>query len=162
MNHVCLTSKHTSAHGSVQTNEDAPQPHSTHKDEDHTKNQGYHTKNNTANPHTHQNAQEEQKTAAGQNSKTPADQLTLQRGLSLNQGDLGPNNHGNVISIHGPSHQGPRSMLEAHTITWNGSPKEPNRRSEQPIQTIQNSTAASDQATLHDTWRPDLCTQDLD
>ena len=53
---------------------------------------------------------------AEQNSILPADQPTLPRGLSLNQGDLEPNHHGNVISIQGPSHKGPRTMIVVHTV----------------------------------------------
>ena len=121
----CVPSlKHTSAHGSVQADEDAPQYHSTQKDEDHTKNQGDHTENNTANPQTFQNedqnAQKEQNTAAAatvQNSSTPADQLTLQHDQSRDQGDLDLHNQGDVISIHGPSHKGPRALLVVHTVT---------------------------------------------
>ena len=45
--------KYTSARGSVRADEDAPQYHSTHEDEDHTRTQGYLTENNIANPHTH-------------------------------------------------------------------------------------------------------------
>ena len=52
---------------------------------------------------------------AEQDSSQPADQPFLPRGLSLNQGDLDPRNHGNVISIHGPSHQSPRTMNVVHT-----------------------------------------------
>ena len=48
-------------------------------------------------------------------STLPADQPTLPRGLSLNQGYLEQNNHGNLISIHGPSHQSPRTMNVVHT-----------------------------------------------
>ena len=50
-----------------------------------------------------------------QNSSVPADQPTLPRGFNLNQGDLEPNNHGNVIFIHGPSHQSARTMNVVHT-----------------------------------------------
>ena len=50
-----------------------------------------------------------------QDSNLPADQPTFPRGLSLNQGDLDQRNHGNVISIHGPSHQSPRTMIVVHT-----------------------------------------------
>ena len=52
---------------------------------------------------------------AEQNSSLPADRPTLPRGLSLNQGDMEPKNHGNVISIHGPRHQGLRTMIVVHT-----------------------------------------------
>ena len=45
----------------------------------------------------------------------PADQPTLPRGFSLNQGNLEPKHHGNLISIHGPSHQSPRTMNVVHT-----------------------------------------------
>ena len=50
-----------------------------------------------------------------QDSSLPADQPTLPRGLSHNQGDLDPKNHGNVISIHGPRHKIPRTMIVKHT-----------------------------------------------
>ena len=52
---------------------------------------------------------------AEQDSSLPADQSILPRGLSLNQGDLDTINHANVISIHGPSHQSPRTMILVHT-----------------------------------------------
>ena len=52
---------------------------------------------------------------AEQNSSLPADQPTLPRALSLNQGDLEPKNYGYVISIHGTSHQGARTMIVVHT-----------------------------------------------
>ena len=50
-------------------------------------------------------------------SAKSANQLTLQHDPSLDHGDLDLTNHGDVISIHGPSHKGPRNMLEVHTIT---------------------------------------------
>ena len=52
---------------------------------------------------------------AEQDSSLPADQPTLPRGLSLNQGEMDPNNHGNVISIHGQRHQFRRTMIVKHT-----------------------------------------------
>ena len=52
---------------------------------------------------------------AEQKSCLPADQPTLPRGLSINQGDLEPNNHENVIFIHGPSHEGKKTMIVVHT-----------------------------------------------
>ena len=52
---------------------------------------------------------------AEKDSSLPADQSNLPRGLSLNQGDLDPSNHGNVICIDGPNHQSPRTMIVVHT-----------------------------------------------
>ena len=52
---------------------------------------------------------------AEQDNSLLADQPTFPRGLSLNQGDLDPRNHGNVIYIHGPSHQNPITMIVVHT-----------------------------------------------
>ena len=52
-----------------------------------------------------------------QDNSLPADQATLSRGLCLNQGDLDPNNHGNVICIYGPSHRIPRTVIVKHTAT---------------------------------------------
>ena len=52
---------------------------------------------------------------AEQDNSRHADHPNFPRGLSLNKGDLDPRNHGNVISIHGPSHQSPRTMIVVHT-----------------------------------------------
>ena len=66
---------------------------------------------------------QEQKTAAVEEQNTTAaataqlvDQPTLQHYPCLDHGDLGLTNHGDVISIHRPSHKGPRAMLVVHTI----------------------------------------------
>ena len=55
---------------------------------------------------------------AEQDSSLPADQPTMPRRLSLNQGDLEPHNHGNrnVFSIHGPRRESPRTMIVVHTV----------------------------------------------
>ena len=63
-------------------------------------------------------AAEEQNTTAAataQYHRTPADQPTLQHDPSLDHGDLDLTNHGDVISIQGPIHKGPRTMLIVHT-----------------------------------------------
>ena len=48
--------------------------------------------------------------------RTPADQPTLQHDPSVDHGHLGLTNHGDVITIHRPSHKGPRARLVVHTI----------------------------------------------
>lgn len=51
--------------------------------------------------------------ATNQYSRLTRDQATLQRDSSLDHGDLDLSNHGDIIFIHGPSHKGPRAMLNS-------------------------------------------------
>jgi len=58
-----------------------------------------------------------QKTSKGTGNRTPeepVDQLTLVNFLSLDLTSWKPIEAGNVISAHGPSHQGPRTILFTH------------------------------------------------
>ena len=76
-----------------------------------------HTDTSPAGPTTNPDADQNTLIFETQYIRKSADQPTLQHDPSLNHGDLDLTNHGDVISIHGPSHKGPRTMLKVHTIT---------------------------------------------
>ena len=136
--------KHTLAHGSVQTDEDAPQAHSTPKDEDHTMKQGHHTKNNTV-------------AAMVQHHKTPADHLTLQHEPRLDQGRTGS------VQAWG-----------RHLYTWNKPSRPKNhdcdahnsrgykhKVAQSLISVNQHTDKTDEQPTLQRMWNSNLDTKDL-
>ena len=104
--------EHISVHGSAQP--DTAQDQSTYEDENHARgqehhNQGQHTEISTAEPHTDQNI------AADQHSRTTVDQPTLHNMWRPNLCTKDLDNRRNDILVHGPSDQGPRTLLMIHT-----------------------------------------------
>lgn len=96
--------------------------HSIVHDEDPT--QGYDAGQTRSSQDQDPAQQDQEKSAAtsfnSQNTKTTVcqfsdDQPTLQHCLSSNQISKDLKNPGNVISTHGPSHQGLRTLLMVHT-----------------------------------------------
>ena len=85
----------------------------TYGDEKHALNHEHHkqettTESSTTKGNKNQKAShKEQNTTSDQSSRATSDQPTLQHDSSLDYGDLDRANHGDIISIHGPSHKGP-------------------------------------------------------